>query len=277
MPVILHQRAVVVLLIASASASLAGQHESSTAGHQLVDLTHPFDEDTIFWPTEAGFRLEKGPAGITPQGYYYAANRFYMAEHGGTHIDAPIHFHQDRQTVDQIPLGRLVGPGVVVDVTRQCAKDRDYLVSVDDLLAWEQQHQSSLERTIVLLHTGFGKHWPDRQHYLGTRATGRAAVAQLRFPGLDPAAALWLARRRSIRAVGIDTASIDHGQSTRFEAHVRLCEHNVPALENVARLDQLPPRGFTVMALPIKIAGGTGGPCRIVAMVPQHRLNEAEP
>lgn len=247
------------------------------AGHQLVDLTHALDEHTIFWPTEKGFRLEKGPAGLTRQGYYYAANRFFMAEHGGTHIDAPIHFHQNRQTVDQIPLDRLMGPGVVIDVTRQCAQDRDYLVSVDDLLAWERRQESNLERTIVLLRTGFGKYWPDRHSYLGTRATGRAAVAQLRFPGLDPAAAVWLARRRSVRAVGIDTASIDHGQSTRFAAHVRLCEHNVPALENVAHLDRLPPSGFTVVALPIKIAGGTGGPCRIVALVPRDVAPEVRP
>ena len=235
---------------------------------QVVDLSHPFDDRTVYWPTEAGFRLERGPAGVTERGYYYSANRFTAAEHGGTHIDAPNHFFADRQSVDQFPLERLLGPAACVDVSAKCAADRDYLVSVEDLLAWEQRHNDSLEDKIVLVRTGFAQHWPDRAMYLGTAATGREAVAQLHFPGLDPVAADWLVTRRKIRAIGIDTASIDNGQSRDFASHVRLCRDNVPALENVANLDQLPPTGFTVIALPMKIAGGSGAPCRVIAIVP---------
>lgn len=245
--------------------------QSATAqtqsANRLIDLTHPFDSKTIYWPTEAGFKLERGKAGITDEGYYYVANRFECAEHGGTHIDAPRHFAEHGQTLDEIPVQRFVGPAVCVDVSRKCAVDPDYQVTVEDFQSWEQETGGSLEDKIVLIRTGFGHYWPDRKKYLGTAEQGRAAVAKLHFPGLDPAAADWLIRRRHIRMVGLDTASIDHGQTSTYPTHVRLFRDNVPALENVANLDQLPADGFTIAALPIKIAGGSGGPCRIVAIL----------
>ncbi len=243
----------------------ASAQEQNPPFRKLVDLTHPFDKATIYWPTEPGFRLENTALGVTEKGYFYAANRFATAEHGGTHIDAPIHFFAERQTVDQIPLWRLMGQAVCVDISATCAVDRDYRVSVEDLQAWEAQTGESLTDKIVLLRTGFARYWPDRQQYLGTAETGRGAVPLLRFPGLDPTAAKWLVSRRKIRAVGIDTASIDYGQSSDFQAHVTLCQANVPIFENVANLQQLPPHGFTVTALPMKIAGGSGAPCRIIA------------
>jgi kynurenine formamidase len=233
----------------------------------LIDLTHPFDERTVYWPTENGFVLELGINGVTEKGYYYAANRFRAAEHGGTHVDAPIHFHDQRHTVDQIELERLVGEAVVVDVSAKCAADPDYQIGVADLQAWEQQHGRQLVDVVVLLRTDWSKHWPDRNAYLGTDLRGPEAVALLHFPGLDPQAAQWLVEHRAPKSVGIDTASIDYGQSTHFEAHQTLCMHNVPGFENVAYLDQLPTAGALVMALPMKIAGGSGGPLRIVAWV----------
>jgi kynurenine formamidase len=234
---------------------------------RIVDLSYSFDEQTIFWPTETGFVLEKGPAGMTDRGYYYSANRFSSAEHGGTHIDAPTHFYQARQTVDAIPLQQLIGAGVVVDVSAKCSADPDYQVQVEDLTSWEGRHRARLTGTIVLLKTGFGRFWPDRAKYLGTPERGAEAVANLRFPGLHPEAARWLAGQRNVKAVGIDTASIDYGRSTLFESHVVLCEKNTPALENVANLDQLPEEGFTLIALPMKIRNGSGGPVRIVAIM----------
>lgn len=239
--------------------------EPVNANPATFDLTHPFDQSTIYWPTEAGFKLEREAYGITEKGYFYASNRFIAAEHGGTHIDAPIHFSAERETVDQIPLRRLIGPGVCVDVSERCAADRDYLISVEDFQAWEEKTGESLTEKIVLLRTGYGRYWPDRGKYLGTNETGKGAVAMLHFPGLDPVAAQWLVTRRKIRAVGIDTASIDRGQSTQFGSHVHLCGANTPALENVANLRQLPAHGFRVFALPMKIAGGSGAPCRIIA------------
>jgi kynurenine formamidase len=233
----------------------------------IIDLTHRFDESTIYWPTEEGFKLLRGPAGITERGYYYAANRFMCAEHGGTHIDAPIHFWKGGQTVDQVPLDRLIGPAACVDVANKCSADRDYQVTVEDFTAWEAKNAASLNDKIVLIRTGYAAHWPDREKYLGTSETGRAAVARLHFPGLEPAAAEWLVTRRKIRAVGIDTASIDHGQTQDYPTHQRLFRDNVPALENVALPDNLPATNFQVIALPMKIGGGSGAPCRVVVVL----------
>jgi len=235
---------------------------------RIIELTHAFDSETIFWPTEEGFVLEKGAEGVSDQGYYYAAHRFRTAEHGGTHIDAPIHFHADGWTVDEIPLDRLVGPAVLVDVWDRCANDRDHRVSVADFESWEQQHGRIPAASIVLIRTGFGRFWPDRKAYLGTDERGAAAVAKLHFPGLDPDAARWLIAERQIRAVGLDTASIDHGPSRQFETHRALFAANVPAFENLAGLDELPATDFRVVALPIKIRGGSGGPLRAIAILP---------
>ncbi len=238
-------------------------------GRRLVDLTHPFDEQTIYWPTEDGFKLIREAAGVTEKGYYYAANRFMCAEHGGTHLDAPVHFFEKGQAVDQVPVRRLIGPGACVDVSRKCATDRDYQVAVEDFEKWEADNKTSLENRIVLIRTGFGRYWPNREKYLGTAEQGKAAVAKLHFPGLDPSAADWLITRRRIRMVGIDTASIDHGQTQDYPTHQRLFRDEVPALENVAEMDKLPADKFTVVALPMKIKGGSGAPCRVVAMLDQ--------
>jgi kynurenine formamidase len=235
----------------------------------LVDLSHPYDSQTIFWPTVSeGFRLDKVADGMTPAGYYYAANNFCAAEHGGTHLDAPVHFAAGRQAVDQIPLDRLIGAAVVIDVTEPAASDADYQVTVADLERWEQAHGPIGPDAIVLLRTGFSTRWPDAVRYLGTAERGEQAVPKLHFPGLHPEAARWFVANRPIRAIGIDTASIDYGQSTLFESHRALYERNIPAFENLTNLDRLPVRGAHVIALPMKIAGGSGAPLRAVAILP---------
>ena len=232
---------------------------------RVIDLTHPFDASTVYWPTAEAFKLETDFEGTTEQGFYYSAYRYRAAEHGGTHLDAPVHFAKGRRSVDQIPLEQLMGPAVLIDVTRQCAVNADYLVSVADIQNWERRYGRIPAGSILFLRTGFGKYYPDRKKYLGTDERGAEAVAKLHFPGLDPKAARWLTENRSIKAIGLDTASIDYGQATLFESHRILFEKNIPAFENVANLDQLPAKGFSVIALPMKIAGGSGGPLRIVA------------
>jgi kynurenine formamidase len=156
-------------------------------------------------------------------------------------------------------------------VTEQCARDRDYRVAISDFERWEATHGRIPNGSIVLLDTGFARFWPERKQYLGTDLRGQEGVRALHFPGLHPEAAAWLVRERQVKAIGIDTASIDYGQSTKFETHVALLSHNVPVFENLASLQDLPDRGFDVIALPMKIAGGTGGPLRIVAVVPSPR------
>jgi kynurenine formamidase len=156
-----------------------------------------------------------------------------------------------------------------VDVAEACAKDRDYAVSVADLERFEAAHGRIPDGAALLLRTGFAARWPDRARYLGTAERGPAAVAKLHFPGLDPAAARWLAANRKVAAVGIDTASIDPGTSQRFESHQILFAADVPAFENLAHLGPLPATGATLVALPMKIAGGSGGPLRAVAILPR--------
>ncbi len=235
----------------------------------IVDLSYAYDDTTIFWPTEEGFKLEREHGEVTEKGYYYASNKFCTPEHGGTHIDAPLHFNASGKSVDALPLEQLMGDAVVVDVSDAVAGKPDYQVRVPDLRTWENAHSRIPHHTIVLLRTGFGKRWPDRATYLGTDERGTGAVAKLHFPGLHPEAARWLVSEREIKAVGIDTASIDYGQSTMFETHVALFAQGVPAFENLANLDRVPVRGATVIALPMKIRGGSGGPLRIIAIVPR--------
>lgn len=236
-----------------------------------VDLSHDFSSETIYWPTAKPFSLEVVSAQRTPAGFYYAANNIAAAEHGGTHLDSPVHFAEGRWTTDQIPLERLMGPAVVIDVSQKAGADADYRISPEDLVAWEQAQGRIPEGAIVLFRTGWGSRWPDRARYLGTTKTGAAAVPELHFPGIHPDAARWLVAERRVDAVGIDTPSIDYGQSATFETHQTLFAANVPAFENVARLDALPATGSFVIALPMKIKGGSGGPLRIAALLPPPR------
>jgi kynurenine formamidase len=238
---------------------------------RIVDLTHSFGSDTIVWPTEQDFKLVVQHAEDTAGGYYYASNRVEMPEHGGTHIDAPIHFSKGKQTLDQIPIERLAGTGVRINISEQCARDRDYRVAISDFERWEAEYGRIPNHATVLLNTAFARFWPSRKDYLGTELRGQEGVRALHFPGLHPEAAAWLVRERQVKAVGIDTASIDYGQSTKFETHVALLSQDVPVFENLANLHDLPDRGFDVIALPMKIAGGTGGPLRIIAVVSPSR------
>ena len=237
------------------------------ARDRLVDLSHAFNRRTIYWPTARRFKLTQVAEGETEGGWHYAANDFEAAEHGGTHLDAPVHFARGGDTSEEVPLRKVVGPAVTVDVRARAAADRDHLVSVADLEAFEAASGRIPRGTMVLLRTGWSRFWPDARRYLGTAERGARAVPKLHFPGLSEEAARWLVTQRRVRAVGIDTASIDRGQSTAFEAHRVLAAAQVPVFENLNGLERLPAEGFHVVALPMKIEGGTGGPLRAMAIV----------
>jgi kynurenine formamidase len=260
----------ILILIAAVAAAACAQspRRAHWPAGTIVDLSHDYSEQTVFWPTAEGFKLDKVADGMTEGGYYYAANNFSGAEHGGTHIDAPVHFAKGHRTVDQIPLDQLIGDAIVVDVSAKCASQPDYRVATEDFTAWEREHGQIPDGAIVLLRTGYSQYWPDAARYLGTAERGAAAVARLHFPGLHQDAARWLAESRRIKAVGLDTASIDYGQSTLFESHRILYERDIPAFENLTALDRLPATGATVVALPMKIRGGSGAPLRAIAVIP---------
>lgn len=245
-----------------------GKEKGMFEGKNIVDLTHDFSDETVYWVTAREFELDTVAYGETEKGYFYSAFNISTAEHGGTHIDAPIHFARDRQSVDEIPLDRLMGSGIKVDLTDKAKDNPDYQVTVEDLEKWESDHGQKIpDGSIVLLETGFAAHYPDKMTYLGTCERGHSALDKMHFPGLSPEAASWLVENRNIKSIGLDTPSIDYGQSTDFQSHVILLSENIPAFENLTNLDQLPGQGFDVIALPMKIKGGSGGPLRIVALV----------
>jgi kynurenine formamidase len=236
--------------------------------YELVDLTHTFDKSTLYWPTApSGFDWKSLFDGKTDAGFYYSAGFFSAPEHGGTHLDAPVHFAKGQLTADAVPLSSLVAPAVVLDVSAKAAADRDYRLAVADVEAFEKEHGAVPAGCIVLLRTGWGAKWPDRKAVFGDDKPGDAS--NLHFPSYGAEAARLLIEQRKVAAIGLDTPSVDYGPAKDFPVHQIAASHGVPGLENVANLDKLPPTGAVLFALPMKIGGGTGAPARIVALVPK--------
>jgi kynurenine formamidase len=258
--------AAVVVLLAGLPVFGAQPAAPDLATAEIVDLTHPFDEKTLYWPNApSNFQLTKLHAGKTPAGFFYAANSFCAPEHGGTHLDAPIHFAEGHPTADQVPVRQLIAPAVVIDVSRQASSDPDYRLTAADVQAWEARNGRIPAGAIVLLRTGWSSRWPDRKRYFGDDKPGD--TSNLHFPSYGKEAAELLVRERKVGALGVDTASIDHGPSQDFLVHQVAAAADVPGLENLADLDRLPETGAWILALPMKIAGGSGGPVRVVALL----------
>lgn len=232
-----------------------------------IDLTHDYSDETLYWPTSDTWQMDTVFVGQTTGGYYYEAFKFSTAEHGGTHLDAPIHFSEGKQTVDELNINQLSGYAVVIDVSDKVSENRDYQIVPEDIKAWEVEHGSIPKGSILLFYTGMGSLWPDAEAYLGTTLRGTEGVANLSFPGIHPETAQWIVDNRKVKAVGLDTPSIDYGKSTEYMTHRILFEQNIPGFENVANLDQLPAMGAYIIALPMKIKDGSGAPARIVANV----------
>jgi len=235
---------------------------------QIIDLSHDYSKETVYWVTAKEFELDVVFKGETEKGFYYSANNFTTAEHGGTHIDAPIHFSANGQSVDEIALEKLIGNAIKIDVSAKALNNPDYQISIEDLKNWEEKENTNIpDKSIVLLQTGYSKYYSNKLKYLGTLERGEKALKNLHFPGLSGEAAQWLIENRNIHAIGIDTPSIDYGQSQYFESHVALLGKNIPAFENLTNLDQLPGKDFNIIALPMKIKKGSGAPLRIIALI----------
>jgi len=245
---------------------MEGCQSSNHPTGTLVDLTYPFDEHTIYWPNNEPFHWEKSSWGHTHQGYWHASGVFSASEHGGTHLDAPIHFAEFGWSVDEIPLTHLTAEAVVLDIRSQANSNPDYMLRVEDIAQWERQHGAIPRDSIVFLLTGWGQYWPNPSRYLGSPTPQDSTT--FHFPGFSAEAISFLISQRAIVGIGIDTASTDPGQSKTFPVHQVLGQANRFGIENVAQLEQLPPRGASITALPMKIKGGTGGPVRVMALVP---------
>jgi len=226
---------------------------------RVIDLGHALSVSDPTWSGGPAFG-RTGLAEFDKAGY--EAGHIDADEHFGTHVDAPSHFAKGGATVDQIPVDRLVRPAVCIDVRAQARANEDYRIVPADITAFEAVHGRIAPDTVVLFATGWDARWPDAVRYMNNRE------GQKHFPGLSVEAATLLATERRVAGIGIDTPSIDYGPSTAFEAHRITQAQGVYHVENAARLSTLPPTGFTVVVAPIKIAGGSGGPTRVFALVP---------
>ena len=260
-------KSVLLVLLVVGSLSVPA-HGLDLSAYRMVDLSHAYNQDTVFWPTSPSrFEMKKLSYGETEGGWFYSAFSVCTPEHGGTHLDAPRHFAAGGLTADALPLEGLVAPGVVIDVSDKAEKDPDYRLTAEDVAAFEDRHGQIAPGTIVMLRTGWSRFWPDAKRYLGDDTPGDAS--RLSFPSFGADAAKFLVESRNVATLGVDTASIDYGRSSDFPVHRIAAERNVAGLENLTNLDQLPATGFTVLALPMKIEGGSGGPARVIALVPR--------
>jgi kynurenine formamidase len=222
---------------------------------KVVDLGHPLSDADPTWSGKPVFTHT-----VRQQGGILIGS-FSTDEHFGTHVDAPAHFVPDGWTIDQIPVIRLVRPGVMLDLRAKCAKNDDYLVTKEDILAFERRNGVIQPGTIVLVATGWDTRWSDPARY---RNEHDGAV---HFPGFSADAARVLVEARDVAALGIDTPSVDFGPSTAYDVHHITLPHNVYNIENAAHLAELPPTGFTVVVAPANVKGGSGAPARVFAVI----------
>lgn len=233
---------------------------------KIVDLTHTLDQSTIYWPTESGFKFHYEHYGVTSGGYFYSSGYFDTPEHGGTHMDAPLHFNRTGEPVNKVTMSQMIGPAAVIDFSQRAAADTNAALSVSDIEKYEAAYGRIPDGAIVVARSGWGRFWPDQKRYMGTDKLGD--VAGLRFPGFSPQAVSLLLNQREIIAIAIDTASMDPGISQDFPVHRLWLGANRPGFENLANADKLPPAGAIIFCAPIKIGGGTGAPARIFALLP---------
>ena len=231
---------------------------------KMVDLTHTIDEHSPYWPEKTpGTPFHTSIAATYQQDGFFARN-LVIPEHFGTHMDAPVHFDPKGETIAQIPLERFLSPAVMIDLSAAVKSDADYRVRALDFQNWVKLHGPIPPGALVLVRTGWGKRWPSQARYMNADSKG-----VLHFPGLSVEAARYLLEHAHPVGIGIDTASIDYGRSKDFPVHHLTLSAGLYHLENVANLGQLPPKGFFVIALPLKLGGGSGSPARVLALVPR--------
>lgn len=225
---------------------------------KVVELSHVLSPDTVMWP---GCPQPEFTPGVTVAQDGFYARSISMWEHSGTHVDAPAHFVDGGQTVEDIAAERLVCPAVVLDVRQQAAADRDYAVQVADVEAWESRHGPVPAGAAVLMLSGWADRVDDAAAYAGAEADGT-----LHFPGFGADAARLLVER-GVYGLGTDTLGIDSG-CCGFPVHADVSlPRGLWHLENLANLDRLPPAGATVFVGAIRVSQGSGAPARVIAVV----------
>jgi kynurenine formamidase len=227
---------------------------------RVLDLAYAITDKLVPWPGDARWFEAKVNATVEKDGYF--SRSFWMLEHYGTHLDAPVHFAPGKATVDQIPANRLFGPAAVLDVCAEGAREADYRLPAERIFDWEKRHGNIPEGAIVLLRTGWAARWPDAQQYRNLDAQGR-----MHFPGFSAEAAQLLIERR-VSGLGCDTMSVEYGASEDFALHRLTLGAGLYHLENLADLSGLSESGAFLVVAPIKLEGGSGGPVRVFALLP---------
>src|SRR6202167_1966447 len=233
---------------------------ATTCSTRIVDMTYAINGKLPAWPGDE--KTFEAQVVATPGKDGYLARSFWMLEHYATHMDAPAHFPPGKFTLDQIPVAHFFGPAAVIDVRGEVIKDPDYRLSAARIEKWENSHGRSPSGAIVMMRTGWASRWPDQARYRNMDANG-----VMHFPGFSVESAKLLIARGAV-GLGIDTLSIDYGASKDFEVHHTDLPAGLYNLENLANLDQLPEAGAFVIAAPIKLEGGSGGPVRVFALLP---------
>ena len=233
---------------------------ATTGSTRIVDMTYAINGKLPAWPGDE--KTFEAQIVATPEKDGYLARSFWMLEHYGTHMDAPAHFPPGKFTLDQIPVAHFFGPAVVIDVREETSKDPDYRLSTARVEKWEAAHGRIPSGAVVMIRTGWASRWPDQARY---RNMDENKV--MHFPGFSVESAKLLVAR-GVVGLGIDTLSIDYGASKDFEVHHVDLPAGLYNLENLANLDQLPEAGAFLIAAPIKLEGGSGGPVRVFALLP---------
>lgn len=189
------------------------------------------------------------------------------ATHMGTHMDAPSHFVKGGLNIDDIPVSKFIAPAAVINIVARAEEDSRAMVNIEDLQQWEATTEQSLNGTIVLVNSGWGKKWNDRAAYLGT--TDEEDLSTLSFPGISGEAAQWLVDNRDVLGVGMDALSVDTGGSENNPTHNIILGKGLFALENVANVDKIPIYGAKLYVMPVKLGRASGAPTRIVATFPK--------
>ncbi len=227
---------------------------------RIVDLSYAIHSKLPRWPGDTRVFVAKTNATFKKSGYF--TRSFWMLEHYGTHLDAPVHFPSGKNTVDRIPPGKFFGPAVVIDVRKEAKKDADYRLTTERVARWEKQHGRIPRGAIVLLRTGWASRWPNEKRFRNMDARG-----VMHSPGFSVEAVKRFLQRK-ISGLGIDTISVDYGASHDYAVHTLSHGAGLYHLENLANLSALPESGALLIVAPIKLAGGSGGPARVFAILP---------
>ena len=231
----------------------------SSGKTRVVDLSYAINDKLVPWPGDEKWFEAKVNATVEKNGYF--TRSFWMLEHYGTHLDAPVHFPPGKTTVDQIPAKQFFGPAVVLDVSVEGAKDADYQMPASRVELWEKKYGRLVEGSIVLLRTGWSSRWPDAGKYRNQDAQGK-----MHFPGFSAEAAKLLIARR-VSGIGCDTLSVDYGASGDFAVHHLILGAGLYQLENLADLREVPEAGAFLVVAPIKLEGGSGGAVRVFGLI----------